>query len=693
MPPAPGITRNRLAAEQSPYLLRHAGNPVDWFPWGEEAFLKAAHEDKPVFLSIGYSTCHWCHVMERESFENNDLAALLNDNFVSIKVDREEHPDIDHMYMNALHAMGFGGGWPLSVFCTPDKKPFFGGTYFPPTSRNGQYGFGSILKMVAGGWKSNRQELMAHAGNIVASLNRTPASTHTHLGEATLRHAVAELSHHYDPIFGGFSESPKFPMAHVLSFLLRCWYRFQDKSTLDMVTHTLDHIAAGGIFDHLSGGFHRYSTERTWLIPHFEKMLYDQALLATTFTEAFQITGKEAYARVVRETLAYLTGCMRHPSGGFYSAEDADSDGKEGMFYLWNKEEIIDILGAEDGELYCKIFGVTDGGNFEGTNILTVRVLPEQFAEKSGIDYDVLLRQLDRCRMILRAVRCLRTRPFRDEKILTDWNGLTISAFSYASRVLAEPMYAKTASAAARFILSAMRDDNGFLYRRWYDGKAAVPGVLTDYAFFCNGLLDLYEATFDAQWLIEARSLSTQMYQRFQDASKSGFLMTPRDGEQCIVDFREVSDGALPSGNAVALMALTRLAHITDDRQLQELIDRTFREFSSEIADTPAGYPGMLTALDYRLGPRREIVIAAGGNDGEESLFVNEICKCFAPRTFVTLHRDGEAGLLLGTVAPFVKNMHSTDGKATLHVCENNKCRLPATTVDEARKLFENLNP
>ncbi|MBN1309756.1 MAG: thioredoxin domain-containing protein [Chitinispirillaceae bacterium] len=681
------MSRNRLYFERSPYLLQHAGNPVNWYPWGDEAFETARREDKPVFLSIGYSTCHWCHVMERESFENEAIALIMNENFICVKVDREEHPDIDHLYMNALHAMGASGGWPLSIFLTPDGKPFFGGTYFPPNDSLGMHGFDSILKLIAKAWKSNRTELLQHTDTFLDSLKHTGAGRHELPGEAILHHAAGQFSQHFDPVFGGFLEKPKFPTAHVLSFLLRCWYRFQDKDALGMATHTLDRIAAGGIRDHLAGGFHRYAIDREWLVPHFEKMLYDQALLATVFTEAFLITGNGEYCRIVREVLGYLTKYLRHPDGGFYCAEDADSEGVEGKFYLWSREEIIDALGDADGALFCEFHGVTKEGNFEGRNILTARMTPERFAEKRGIDATGLPDRLEQCRKILLAVRDKRPRPLRDEKILTDWNGLAISAFSYAARALQEQAFAAAASDAALFILSNMRS-GGRLFRSWCKGTTAIRGLLTDYAFFCNGLIDLYEATFEVQWLAEAQSMCGEMIRLFRDDSGGGFFMVPRDGERLIINSKETFDGALPSGNSIALMALARLEHATDDPNLRELIDVTFRAFAPEIEKMPAGYPAMLTALDYWLGPRREAVIATGCSEEENGLFISEIYRHFAPRTFVFLHRAGEAGRTLEAVVPFVKDLTAPDGKATFYVCENRHCRLPATDVDEARRLF-----
>ncbi|MBN1758401.1 MAG: thioredoxin domain-containing protein [Chitinispirillaceae bacterium] len=682
------MNRNRLMHERSPYLLQHAGNPVHWYAWGEEAFKQAHQEDKPVFLSIGYSTCHWCHVMERESFENTAIAAIMNENFISIKVDREEHPDIDHFYMNALHSMGSGGGWPLSMFLTPDRKPFFGGTYFPPTDRWGKSGFDTILLLIAKEWKSNRRKLFEHADSVLDSLKRTVPGKHEFPGAVTLQNAVAQFIQNFDPVYGGFSSGTKFPMAHVLSFLFRCWDRFHDKDALEMALHTLDRIAAGGIRDHLAGGFHRYATDREWLVPHFEKMLYDQALLTTAYTEAFQITGNDNYRRIVSETLGYMTNYLRHPEGGFYCAEDADSGGKEGEFYLWSREEIFTTLGESDGVLFCAFHGVTEGGNFEGRTILSARKTPEQFAEESGMDAAVFNKWSERCRNSMLALRDRRPRPLRDHKILTDWNGLAISAFSYAARALQEPRFAKTASEVAGFILLNMRSGDR-LYRSYCDRSPAGIGLLTDYAFLCNGLIDLYEATFEERWLIEARSLCGAMIRLFRDNDTGGFFIGPHDGERLPVSLKESADGALPSGNSTALMVMSRLEHITGDPGLRELTDAAFRAFVPEISVMPAGYPAMLSALDYRLGPRREAVIATGDNNETARLFINEINNRYAPRTFVCIHRPGEAGRKLEAVAPFVKYMKPRDGKATLYVCENNECRLPATDSDEARILFD----
>ncbi len=681
-------TKNRLAAERSPYLQQHAANPVDWYPWGDEAFEKARREDKPVFLSIGYSACHWCHVMERESFENPEIAEVLNRHFVSVKVDREERPDLDHAYMAATQAMKGAGGWPLSVFLTGDRKPFFAGTYFPPRDVPGRMGFLSVVRGVARAWNERRPELLEQADKVVDVFREDPPGSRSMPDEDTLREAVGEFAGRFDPLYGGFSSGTKFPMGHALMFLLRYWYRTGSDEVLRIVTFTLDQMAFGGVYDHLGGGFHRYSTERTWLVPHFEKMLYDQALLVQAYAEAYEVTGNPEYRRIVAETLAYVSGYMGHPEGGFYAAEDADSEGEEGKFYLWTKDEILDVLGETDGELFCRFYGVTDEGILEHKNVLAVSTPVAEFAAQEGIDVRALIPGLDACRAKLLQRRDTRVRPLRDDKILTDWNGLMISALSKASRALHEPAYARAAVRAAEFVLKNIRRDDGRLLKRWFGGKAEGLGLLQDHAFLCNGLLDLYGATLEARWLAEAAGLARDMDRLFRDRSTGRFSVAPADGETLALNPGELHDGAIPSGNSAALLALTRLAHITGDRGIGEQVESAFKAFSSDIREAPSAFPFMLTALDYHLGPRREVVIALGeGGDGEGAL-IDEAFKGFRPRTVVLQHETGEAGRMLESVVPFVKNQTASGGKSALYVCEGYTCGLPTTEVNTAKKML-----
>ncbi|HHT9123488.1 MAG TPA: thioredoxin domain-containing protein, partial [Candidatus Wunengus sp. YC63] len=493
---------NHLINEKSPYLLQHAYNPVDWYPWGEEAFQKAARENKPIFLSIGYSTCHWCHVMEYESFEDEEVAKILNENFVSIKVDREERPDIDNIYMTVCQAMTGSGGWPLNLFLTPERKPFYAGTYFPKTERYGNPGFIAILKQISNLWKTNKESVLTSSEQVVKVLQTVsePSTTET-LTSDTLKHAYEQMTGNYDNIYGGFGTSPKFPTPHNYTFLLRWWKRSNDPTALEIVEKTLDRMGRGGIYDQLGGGFHRYSTDEYWLVPHFEKMLYDQALLAMAYIEAYQATGKEFYADIVKDIFTYILRDMTSPEGGFYSAEDADSEGVEGKCYVWTPDEIIKILGEKDGKIFCDFYDVSKEGNFEEKNILHVDKEINAFARLEGIKLEDLREMLSKARAKLFTVREKRIRPHKDDKILTSWNGLMIAALAKGAQALNEPKYAQAAMRAADFISNTLRLKDGSLLKRYRLGEAAIPGHLDDYAYFVWGLIDLYEATFEVKYL------------------------------------------------------------------------------------------------------------------------------------------------------------------------------------------------
>lgn len=525
---------NRLIHEKSPYLLQHAYNPVDWYPWSEEAFEKAKREEKPIFLSIGYSTCHWCHVMERESFEDEEVARVLNRDFVAIKVDREERPDVDHVYMTVCQAMTGQGGWPLTVLMTPEKKPFFAGTYFPKRSKYGRTGLLEILERVADAWKRKRTDLL-QAGNRVTEAirgNMDPA-VRGELSEEMLTGAYEQLSDQFDERYGGFGQSPKFPRPHDFLFLLRHWKRTGEERALQMVEKTLEAMRRGGIYDHVGFGFSRYSVDDRWHTPHFEKMLYDNALLAVAYLEAYQVTGKEAYARVAREIFTYVLRDMTSPEGGFYSAEDADSEGEEGKFYLWTPEEIREVLGAGMGRLFCECYGVTDAGNFEGKNILhQIGISLSAVAVRHGMGMDELEQKLEEARRKLFQAREQRVRPHRDDKILTSWNALMIVALSRGARVLGERRYADAAEGAARFILKTLRRGDGRLLARYRDGEAAIPAFLDDYAFLAWGLIELYEATLRVEYLRRAADLAREMLDLFGDDRGGGavFLRQRRGG-------------------------------------------------------------------------------------------------------------------------------------------------------------------
>ncbi len=682
--PAPR-TPNRLAHEKSPYLLQHAHNPVDWYPWEDEAFEKARRENKPVFLSIGYSTCHWCHVMERESFENERIAALMNRYFVCVKVDREERPDIDNIYMNAAYATSGGGGWPLSIFMTPSGEPFYCGTYFPPQDYGGRPGFATVLLSVAKQWDADPEQIGRIGKEVVAHLKTAdPTAGRTTLTDTIFAEALARKKREFEPKFGGFSGGPKFPMGHSLSTLLRLYRRGKDENALRMVTFTLDHMAGGGIYDHLGGGFHRYSVDEEWLVPHFEKMLYDQALLAIAYLEAWQLTSTPRYERVVRETLEYVLRDMTHEEGGFFSAEDADSEGEEGRFYLWTREEILGILDRETAELVCEFYAVTFGGNFEGKTILTAHAGLEEFAAERNLDLAAFRQTLEAARGVLLAGRARRVRPSRDEKILVDWNGLMISALAQAARCFEEPSYAEAASRAADFILARIHRDDGRLLKHWQGGPSEHPGLLEDYAFFANGLVDLFLTTYGPRRLHEAIRLADDMIELFWDSGEGGFFLTAGDAAPLIFRPKEVYDSAIPSGNGSALFLLARLAHLTNEPRFREKVEATVGAFAASVQRHPSGCASFLNGFDIVHGPTREIVVAGPPDAPEAVEFLRAVRRRFLPRTVTIVRASDELDALI----PFAKDHHSFHERPTFYICQNYACQLPTASVSEALALI-----
>ncbi len=681
---------NRLAKEKSPYLLQHAHNPVDWYPWGEEAFRSAKERDVPIFLSIGYSTCHWCHVMERESFESEEVAAYLNANFVAIKVDREERPDVDAIYMNAVQSMGIHGGWPLSVFLTPEGKPFYGGTYFPPEDSFGRPGFLSLLRRIRGLWETEREKVAEAGDQITLHLRQQPPRPGTVvLGPETLERAYGLFKASYDPVHGGFAQSPKFPRAHEIWFLLRQQRRREDPEGLKMITHTLGAMADGGLYDHLGGGFHRYSTDDRWLVPHFEKMLYDQAILARAYLEAYQVTGRERYAEVAREVFTYVLRDLRDPKGGFLSAEDADSEGEEGKFYVWRPGEIQEALGSRAGRAFSAYYGVTPEGNFEhGTSILHVSRPAEEVARELGISRKDLEKLLEEGRGILLKLRGRRTRPHLDDKVLTDWNGLMISSLAFGGAVLDEPAYIQAAGEAADFLLREVQDGSGRLLHRYRDGEAAGLAFLDDYAFFGMGLLDLYEASFDPRWLRESRRLAREAIRLFRDDADGAFTLVGRDGERLITTTKEIYDGAIPSGNSVAATWLLRLGRLTMDADLQAKGREILRAFAAAVDRHPAGYPYFLVGLDFSVGPAREIVIAGEPDAPETRELIRAVRRRFMPGAVVALHAPGERGRELEELVPFVKEQVSLTGKTTAYVCRDYACGRPTNDVARFEEML-----
>lgn len=621
----PGSPANRLAGESSPYLLQHAGNPVDWYPWGEEAFARARREEKPVFLSIGYSTCHWCHVMAHESFEDAEIAFLLNQSFISIKADREERPDIDHIYMTFCQNFTGSGGWPLTVFLTPDREPFFAGTYFPKTGRGGRPGLMELLPRIQELWRSRRAELTGSAQQMLESLRqRESPRSGPSPGENILQAACHELEHQYDSLHGGFGQAPKFPTPGHLFFLLRYWKKTGSARALEMVETTLRKMRAGGIYDQAGFGFHRYSTSRDWRLPHFEKMLYDQALLAMAYCDACQATGRSCYARTVREILTYTGRDLAAPEGGFYSAEDADSEGLEGKFYLWTWTELKEALPGPDFQWLCHQFRLLPEGNFHdeaagrstGLNILCPD--PSTPPDHSGVltglagpedpDHPDHSRWV-RIRERLLELRASRTRPHLDDKILTDWNGLMITALARAGLVLDEPALLDSATRTARFLLTQLRTPDGRLLHRYRHGQAGIPAMLDDYAFFIQGLLELYAATLDPEWLAQALELNRQQQDLFQDPAEGGFFFTPANGETLIIRQKIFFDGAIPAGQSVALANLVRLSRLTGEPGLLEQARSTGQAAARLLALSPSGFTALLASWQLITGPSTEVIL------------------------------------------------------------------------------------
>ena len=699
------VKANRLIHEKSPYLLQHAYNPVDWYPWGEEALDKAKQEDKPIFLSIGYSTCHWCHVMEEESFENAEIAKIMNEQFVSIKVDREERPDLDQIYMQVVMAMSGSGGWPMSVFLTQEGVPFYGGTYFPPEDRWGRPGFKSLLLSISSTWKDRRQEIVDSSQrlkSIFQQQNQQPQKTET-VTEDILRTAYQHLRSSFDSQYGGFGQVPKFPHSHTLSFLMRYWKRTNDPQALTMVEKTLQEMAKGGMYDQIGGGFHRYSTDERWFVPHFEKMLYDQAILSKSYLEAYQATHHPEYASIARQILDYVLRDMTSPQGGFYSAEDADSapdsahpkEKQEGAFYVWSYQELSQLLGKEPMEIFSSLYGIEKEGNvthdpqgeFTGRNILCQRISMAVVAKQWNQSPEEIHKMIQSAREKLFAARTQRPRPHRDDKVLVDWNGLMISSFSFAWRVLEEPKYLQAAQKAADFILKQMKRPDGRLLHRYREGEAVIPAYLEDYAFLIHGLLDLYEASFNPKYLAEAKQLCHQMIQLFWDDAGGGFYLTGKDSETLLLRPKEVYDGAIPSGNSVAALDLIRLGRLTTEKDLDETAHLLISAFSSIVARNPSSYCQMLIALDFALGPSKEMVIAGDPTTKETDQMIHLLYDSFIPNKVVAFRPTSETQASeIIVLIPFLAQQVPVGGKTTLYVCENYACKTPITSIEQMRQ-------
>ena len=666
---------NRLIHETSPYLLQHAHNPVAWFPWGEEAFEKAVAEDKPIFLSVGYAACHWCHVMAHECFEDEEIAQIMNAHFVNVKVDREERPDVDEIYMNAVQVMTGSGGWPMSVFLTPQGVPFYGGTYFPPQSRHNIPGFPHVLESVARHYREKGENVADVANRLYEHLR---AMAHIDaladgLSEADFDGAFQKIRANFDFQNGGFGTQPKFPNSMNLDVFLQTYLRTGNEEALAMVTLTLEKMARGGIYDQLGGGFHRYSVDRRWLVPHFEKMLYDNALLAQLYTQTYQVTKQPLFARIVRSILDYTRREMTAPEGGFYSTQDADSEGEEGKFFVWTPQEVMDLLGEEDGAAFCRYFDVTARGNFEGKNILNI---PQAYE----VDEDAMARG---CAILFEA-REKRVKPGRDEKIQVSWNGLMISAFAQAYRVFGDPVYLKGASDAARFILENMCTDRGLLLHTYTDGRARFNAYQDDYACLIVGLIDLYESSFEPSYLVAARNFMEVMIDQFWDREDGGFFYTGRDHEALIVRSKNPFDNATPSGNSMGAMALLRLGTLLEREEWRDMAARILHLFGRHIQEVPSGFGNMICALDLYLQGPVEVAVLGDREAADTVALLDVVNKTWRPNVVLCGGSDPVSDAI-----PLLKNRGMIDGRATAYVCRNFVCSEPVTDAEALEKLLD----
>ncbi len=686
---------NRLIREKSPYLLQHAYNPVEWYSWCDEAFKKAHDENKPIFLSIGYAACHWCHVMEKESFEDDEVAKLMNETFVSIKVDREERPDIDGVYMTVCQMMTGSGGWPLTIVMTSDKKPFFAGTYFPKLGRYGRAGMMDLIPKLDVAWKTKQDEILKSANEISNLL----ISSSNFVGEELLSseildRAFNELSQRFDSTSGGFGKAPKFPTPHNLTFLLRYWKRNKNDHALFMVEKTLHQMRLGGIYDHVGYGFHRYSTDSVWLVPHFEKMLYDQALLAIAYIEAYQATKNDLYKKTAIEILEYVSRDMTSPEGGgFYSAEDADSEGEEGKYYLWMAEEINEIL-REDSQMFSYYFNTERKGNWidsaqrekAGSNILNITKSVSEVCSKYQISKNEFEKKIGSALKKLFDVRRKRIHPFKDDKILTDWNSLMISAFAKAAQVFDESKYVEVAKSSVKFIMNNMVSSKGRLVHRYRDGKAEITGNLDDYTFFIAALLDLYETTFEVECLSRALQFQNALIEYFWDSERGGFFFTSSDNEELLVRQKEIYDGAIPSGNSVALNNLIRLYKFTGNSEFEEKASRMIKTFSEAIKLSPGAHTHFLSGLDFYIGPSREILVV-GNNEGQIKQYLKMLRENFIPNK-VILCKNMKTANSLSTIAEY-SDPYPPEDNATVYICESFSCKLPITSEQDLKSEIE----
>jgi uncharacterized protein len=683
---------NRLANETSPYLLQHKDNPVDWYPWGDEALSAARLLDKPILLSIGYSSCHWCHVMAHESFENESIASLMNSSFINIKVDREELPDVDSIYMTAVQAMTGSGGWPLTVFITPDGQPFFGGTYFPPEDRPNMAGFPRLLTAVADAYATKRTDLLENSQQVVDAIREqsTPKKNDGTVDDSLIFGAFTHLVGAADSENGGTQGAPKFPQPMVYELMLRYWKRTGSSQVLDIVNLTLEKMAHGGIYDQIGGGFARYSVDEVWLVPHFEKMLYDNAQLVSLYLHAYQATKKPLYRRIVEETLEYVTREMTHAAGGFYSASDADSEGVEGKFFVWTSEEIDAVLEPSDAELAKTYWGVSEEGNFEGSNILHLPMSQADFLSRTGQEPLELLADIERVRDLLYEARSKRIAPGIDDKILVSWNALMLKAFAEAGAVFENSEWIATAEKNARLLIDQLKDEEGRLLHTWKatsetEGDARILGYLDDHAYLIDALLTLYEATFDYSYVDEAQALANQMVERFWDKDWEVFYDTSMEHSKLLVRPRDVLDNALPSGGAIAALALQRLGVITGEADYAVKAEASMSALIPHMEQAPSAVTSWLAAVDFLRSNSQEVVLIGDASDPVMADMKRELRKSFAPNTVLA----GSSGTSSDELAsPLLKSRDQVNGKATAYVCENYACKLPVTSVAEMAELL-----
>jgi uncharacterized protein YyaL (SSP411 family) len=672
---------NALINETSPYLLQHAHNPVNWYPWGEAALNKAKADDKPILLSIGYSACHWCHVMEHESFENEEIAKLMNDNFINIKVDREERPDLDQIYMTAVQMMTGHGGWPMTMFLTPEGVPFYGGTYFPPDDRYNMPGFPRVLLSVAEAYRSQRDQVGNTATQMLGELRRVGFASESRdlLTTEILDGSYRRIAKNYDRVHGGFGGAPKFPPAMTLEFFLHVYHRTRDEEALNIVSETCRKMAEGGMYDQLGGGFHRYSVDAKWLVPHFEKMLYDNALLSRLYLHVYQLTKDDFARRIATETLDYVVREMTNPRGGFYSSQDADSEGVEGRFFVWSRTEVVDVLGEQDAAIFCDYFDITDQGNFEGHNILHVNASIDDIAQKHSVDANRAKEIIDNGRRTLFEIRDRRIKPGRDEKTLTAWNGLMLASFAEASAILDDAKYREVARANASFILNDLMRD-GLLLRTYKDGEAKLNAYLEDYASLIHGLVSLYEVTGEFEWVENAIALADKMIEEFWDEEEGGFFFTGKSHERLIVRSKEWMDNATPSGNSIAAMSLLRLSLLTGNEGYRRHATTILRLNADQIRRYPSAFGFALTALDFYVDSPVEIALVA--ND-RESLFGElwqAVWSIYLPNRVIALAAADDVETAPNI--PLLSDRKPIDGIATAFVCQSYVCQAPTTSKE-----------